>query len=52
MTVEIAPGPAMSGIPIGTIAGSAREEPGARSSGSSCWSVDMPMIVKRMPPAI
>ncbi len=49
----MAPGPAISGIPIGTIEGSRVMTTSLRPAGSSSpWSVDRPMIVKRMPPAI
>ena len=52
MTVEIAPGPAMSGIPRGTIDGSSFAGTFARSEWSSPRSVVSPIVVKRIPPAI
>jgi hypothetical protein len=52
MTVEIAPGPAMSGMPSGTIDGSAVDSGPVRAWLSSWASVVSPIDVKRMPPAI
>ncbi len=52
MTVEMAPGPAISGMPSGTMEGSLVATASARSGRSSSRSVVSPMIVKRIPPAI
>lgn len=50
--MEIAPGPAMTGIPSGTTAGSNRESSSLGTSLTPFCIARMDMIVKRMPPPI